>query len=115
MVRPQVGHALLRRLVAGFLPRRPGFEPGPSHVGSAVERAELGQDFRVRFPGHSFIPQIAPQSSLCIIQGWYNRPINGRYNCGLCSIPAPQINKKSQMSTRSIKIMFLGSKAAAGA
>jgi hypothetical protein len=33
----------LRRVVAGFPPRRPGFEPGSSHVGSVEDRMALGQ------------------------------------------------------------------------
>jgi hypothetical protein len=39
-----LGHAL-RRLVVGFPPRRPGFEPRSDHVGFAVEKAALGQVF----------------------------------------------------------------------
>jgi hypothetical protein len=33
------------RLVAGFLPRRPGFEPWPDHVRFMVYKAALGQVF----------------------------------------------------------------------
>jgi hypothetical protein len=33
----------LRRLVAGFPPRRPGFEPWSGHVGFVVSKAALGQ------------------------------------------------------------------------
>jgi hypothetical protein len=35
----------LRRLVAGFPPRRPGFEPSSGHVGFVVDKAALGQGF----------------------------------------------------------------------
>jgi hypothetical protein len=35
----------LRRLVAGFQPRRPGFEPGSVHVGFVVDKVVLGQVF----------------------------------------------------------------------
>jgi hypothetical protein len=33
----------LRRLVAGFLPRRPGFDPRSGHVGFVVDKVALGQ------------------------------------------------------------------------
>jgi hypothetical protein len=33
----------LRRLVAGFPPRRPGFEPGSGHGGFVVDKVTLGQ------------------------------------------------------------------------
>jgi hypothetical protein len=37
-------YTILRsRIVAGFPPRRPGFEPGSSHVGSGMDRAALEQ------------------------------------------------------------------------
>jgi hypothetical protein len=35
----------LRRLVAGLLQRRPGFNPGPVHVGFVVEKVSLWQVF----------------------------------------------------------------------
>jgi hypothetical protein len=35
----------LRRLVAGFPPRRPGFDPSSGHVGFLVETVALGQVF----------------------------------------------------------------------
>jgi hypothetical protein len=35
----------LLRLVAGFPPRRPGFEPRSGHVGFVVEKVALGQIF----------------------------------------------------------------------
>jgi hypothetical protein len=35
----------LKRLAAGFLPQRPGFEPGSGHVGFVVNKVALGQVF----------------------------------------------------------------------
>jgi hypothetical protein len=39
----------LKRLVAGFPPRRPGLKPGSSHVGSVVGKVALGQVFSEYF------------------------------------------------------------------
>jgi hypothetical protein len=39
----------LKRLVAGFPPRRPGFKPGSSHVGFVVDKVALGQVFSEHF------------------------------------------------------------------
>jgi hypothetical protein len=39
----------LKQLVAGFPPRRPGFEPGSSHVGFVVDKVALGQVFSEYF------------------------------------------------------------------
>jgi hypothetical protein len=39
----------LKRLVAGFPPRRPGFKPGSSHVGFVVDKVALGQVFSEYF------------------------------------------------------------------
>jgi hypothetical protein len=36
---------LVKRLVAGFQTRRPGFEPGSSYVGFVVDKVALGQAF----------------------------------------------------------------------
>jgi hypothetical protein len=36
---------MLKRLVAGFPPRRPGFKPGFSHVGFVVDKVALGNVF----------------------------------------------------------------------
>jgi hypothetical protein len=111
----------LRRSVTGFPQRWPGFDPGsipatgraygsggqppashsgdqastPGQAGSVMDRALLRQAFS-RYFGflcQSFIPLTAPQSPY-IIQGWYNRPINGRSNSGLGSTPVPLTNKK---------------------
>jgi hypothetical protein len=38
-----------RRLVAGFPPRRPGFEPRSGHVGFVVDKVALGQVFSEYF------------------------------------------------------------------
>jgi hypothetical protein len=39
----------LKRLVAGFPPRRPGFKPGSSHVGFVVDKVALEQVFSEYF------------------------------------------------------------------
>jgi hypothetical protein len=39
----------LRRLVAGFSPQRPGFEPRSGHVGFVVDKVALGQVFSEYF------------------------------------------------------------------
>jgi hypothetical protein len=88
----------LRRLFAGLLPWRRGFEPGSSQVWNLC----WPERHRDRFssstfvsPYTSFIMSVAPQSSvlssLSVIQGWYNRLINGLSNSGLGSIPAKVI------------------------
>jgi hypothetical protein len=50
----------LKRLVAGFPPRRPRFEPGSSHVGFLVDKVALGQVFSeyFGFPYQSSLHQI---------------------------------------------------------
>jgi hypothetical protein len=50
----------LRRLIAGFSQRRPGFDPRLVHVGFVVEKVTLGQVFPrvLRFFHVSFIPQV---------------------------------------------------------
>jgi hypothetical protein len=63
---------VLKRLVAGFPPRR----PGSSHVGFVVDKVALGAGFLrvlLRFPLPIFIPPISPQSPSPIIWGWYNK------------------------------------------
>jgi hypothetical protein len=42
----------LKRLVAGFPLRRPGFKPGSSHVGFVVDKVALGQVFSEYFGFH---------------------------------------------------------------
>jgi hypothetical protein len=73
--------------------------PGSSYMGSWAGRAALAQVFSeyIGFPCHSFInsfihssiPQIDPQPSPSIIQGWHSRPVNVGGNSGLDSTPAP--------------------------
>jgi hypothetical protein len=43
MVRSSEGVSKLKRLVAGFPPRRPGFEPGSGQVGFVVDKVALEQ------------------------------------------------------------------------
>jgi hypothetical protein len=61
-----------------------------------VDIVALGQAFSkyFGFPCQPFVPLIAPQSSPSIVQGWYNRPINGGSNSGLGSTSPPEINKQ---------------------
>jgi hypothetical protein len=61
----------LRRLIAGFPPHRPGFEPGSVHVRLVALRAGVLRVLRFSLP--IFIPPAAPQSPSCIIWNWYNR------------------------------------------
>jgi hypothetical protein len=65
----------LKRLAAGFPPRRPGFASG-QHMWFVMDKAALGQVFSecFGFPSQSF-----HQFSIIIItQGWHSRPIGGR-------------------------------------
>jgi hypothetical protein len=48
------------------------------------------QVFRLPLP---LIPLIVPQSPPSIIQGWYNRLINGRRNSVIGSPLVPKVNK----------------------
>jgi hypothetical protein len=70
-------------------------------MGSILHRAVLRQIFSqyIGILCHSFILQIATQSSAYIIHGLYDRPINGRSNSGLGSTPAPQIKIKKNKTT----------------
>jgi hypothetical protein len=54
----------LRRLVTGFPPRRPGFEPSSGQVGFVVDKVVLGQVFSeyFGFPLAIFILPTASQS-----------------------------------------------------
>jgi hypothetical protein len=79
----------VRRLVAGFPARRPGFERGLGHVGFMVDKV-------IRFPVLS-IPSTASHSSSSIMRGWYSRPVKlkaipvtglgGLYGCEILRIP----------------------------
>jgi hypothetical protein len=64
------------RLDAGFIPRRPGFDPGSGHVGFEVDKAAPGQvsSSTSVTPAKNF----TDSSTLIIIhitRGWYNRPV----------------------------------------
>jgi hypothetical protein len=67
----------LRRLVAGLLLRRPGFDPGSVHVGFVVDKVAQGQVFfppRVlRFSPVNFIPPVLHYTEKRII-GLHNKP-----------------------------------------
>jgi hypothetical protein len=70
---------LLRWLVAGFSPRRPGFAPRSVHVGFVVDRVAVGQGFSrvLRFSPVYIIPQLFCIHS-CIIWGmdrWTQGPL----------------------------------------
>jgi hypothetical protein len=58
----------LRRLVAGFPPRRPGFEPRSRHVGFMMDKVATGAGFLpvLRFPLPILIPPIAPHSFIIV-------------------------------------------------
>jgi hypothetical protein len=66
----------LKRLVAGFPPRRPGVRARVYSCGICGGQSGAGAGFlRVHpFPLPIFIPPIAPQSSSSIIWCLYNRP-----------------------------------------
>jgi hypothetical protein len=84
----------LKRLVAGFSTRRPGFKSGSIHVGFVVDKVALGQVFSEYFGFPCmpiFIPPISPKSPSPIIRGWYNRSVSGRST----QSPTPLIKKKT--------------------
>jgi hypothetical protein len=88
----------LRRLVAGLSPRRPGFDPGPVHVGFVVDKVALVQVFtRVcRFSPVSFIPpvlyyKVKRKKRIIIITGLHNKP----QGCGASVTSAAGPFKKS--------------------
>jgi hypothetical protein len=75
-----------------------------------VDRAALGKVSSEFFSFcHSFILLIAQQSSPSVIQGWYNRPINGRSNSGLGSTAAVYINKMKSIFQKHNAWRYLGS------
>jgi hypothetical protein len=57
-------------------------------------------------PCNTFIPLIAPKSSPSVIQGWYNRPINGRSNSPLGSTTAPEINERESLTQGSDTLWY---------
>jgi hypothetical protein len=74
---------------ASLPPRRPGIKPRSNLVRFVVDGTAMEQiSFKYfGFPYNSFIPLNGSQSSPSIIQGWYNRPINGRCNSELGATP----------------------------
>jgi hypothetical protein len=48
-VHPLPSNSYVNRLVAGFPPRRPRFEPGPGYMGFVVDKVALGQVFSEYF------------------------------------------------------------------
>jgi hypothetical protein len=66
----------MKRLVAGFPPWQPGFNPGSGQMGFVVHKVALGQVFSkyFGFPCHSFHQILHPHNHL----GRYNRPVSGR-------------------------------------
>jgi hypothetical protein len=61
----------LSRLVVCFLLRRPGFESGPNHVGSVMDREQMSQDLSEysSFLCHLFIQSTALQLALSFRAG----------------------------------------------
>jgi hypothetical protein len=72
--------SLLRRLVAGFLPRLLGFELGAGDVGFVVDK--VSSEY-FRFPSWSFHRVL----KFSIIRGWYNRPNCGKTTNSITSRP----------------------------
>ena len=60
LIAPLMAVPWLRLLVAGLPPRRPGFDPGPVHVGFVVDKVALGQVLPrvLRFSFVNFIPPV---------------------------------------------------------
>jgi hypothetical protein len=69
----------LRRLVAGFLPRRPGFAPRAAYVGFMMDKVALGQVFIgvLQFSPVGIIPPLL-QIHSCSIWELDNGPVRGR-------------------------------------
>jgi hypothetical protein len=97
---PQSGAApLLRRLVAGFPPRRPGFKTGSGHVGFCD-----GQKWRWgRFSLRTSV-STANLHSICfstiiftITRGWHNRP-------GVAAVP---IASQTRIKKNTVRLSFL--------
>jgi hypothetical protein len=63
----------LRRLLAGFPPRRPGFEPSSRYVGYLVDKVALGQvfseyfEFPCQFSSHLLLHTYHLSSGVCTI------------------------------------------------
>jgi hypothetical protein len=81
----------LRRLVAGFQPQRPRFEPRSGQLGFEVDKVPLGQSFLRVLQFHlTLIPPTAPQSSSSIIWSCYNRANSGQCTKWTQSHPTPR-------------------------
>jgi hypothetical protein len=76
-----------RRLVAGFPPRRPRFEPKSCGIYGGQIGIEVGFFRVLRFPLPIFIPPIAPQSPSSITRCWYHRPVVAAVPSGLSRTP----------------------------
>jgi hypothetical protein len=74
--------------VAGFPPRRPGFEPWSGHVGFVVDKVVLGQVFSeyFRFPCQSSFHQLL-HNHPSTIWGLYNRSEMAAVPSGLSPTP----------------------------
>jgi hypothetical protein len=73
----QLAAPWLWRLVTGFPPRRPRFEPRPCGICGGQSGTEAYFLRVLRFPLPIIIPSTAPHSS-SITRGWYNRLISDR-------------------------------------
>jgi hypothetical protein len=82
----------LRQLVAGFIPRRPGFDP---RSGLVVHNTALGQVFYEYFGFTSNSQSTDCSTFTTIIRGWYNRPISGGRTKWIQSQP-PTLEKNSE-------------------
>jgi hypothetical protein len=77
-----------RLSVAGFPPRRPGFELGSGHVDLWWTKWHWGRfSPSTSVPLPILIPPIAQQSSSSIVRGWYDRPIVAAVPSGLSFTP----------------------------
>jgi hypothetical protein len=72
---------LLKRLVAGFSPRRPGFDPGSGQVGFVVEKVALGRVFSEYFG-------FPCQSSLHKILHHHNHPGQATIGQSVAAVPS---------------------------
>ena len=64
----------LRRLVAGLLPRSPGFDAGSVHVGFVVNRVALGQVFHCQFHSTGAPLHVKTKKLSIFITKLHNKP-----------------------------------------
>jgi hypothetical protein len=92
----------LRQLVAGFSPRRPGFDSGPIHVGFVVDKVALGRVFPEYFGfllSMSFhrcsITRKNEKKLIIFITGLHNKP----QGCGasIASAAGPFATRKNTL------------------